>query len=386
MLAQARAARWPSRLLGIEDLAGRLAGEEFHARLAAPGDEGGFSPADWLRALLDKALVAVSADLANGAQDWPRVWALACGLADDQTAGELTAEAGQFAGSGVTPVPVVPVPWYQPAEGSGALVARDAYGDRFLVTAPFSDPARPAAVDHWYAWDLDGCALGQVVAAGAYDSAAAARAEWQAAVGPAAATAALSPGPPELAVRLLNSAQWSSMQFTTVLGDEPAAFFREFPRLFRRADALAGYLAPQLPKRRPDATADVRDAAIEDFLDWHAGRAWNAPGAREQAEDALELILSEWGPDAPVDERAFYACSPHRIEACAVVLRDSYDPESVHEALLLLPDWVQWCARKTGLEDEFADRALTAARAEAAGPASRYRATPEREAPFRHPE
>ena len=36
------------------------------------------------------------------------------------------------------------------------------------------------------------------------------------------------------------------------------------------------------------------------------------------------------------------------------------DVVSGNQALLLLPDWVQWCARRTELAPEFADRALSA--------------------------
>jgi len=389
VLAQVRATESPSRLLDIETLAGMLAGDEFHARVNAPGPGTGLTPAGWLRALTDRAMDAMAADLANEGKDWPRLWAFCCGLADEEGTEELADEADEFAGRGVTPVPGIPVPWYEPTEGSEVLTARDAYGDRFLVTAPFSDPAQPTAADHWYAWDLDWCADDLVVAAGAYRSADAALAEWRAAVGPAVATAELVSCPPELCIRLLAPALGGSLQRESVFGDEPVEFFREFPRLFRRAAALAASLGRLLPRQRSGRladNADNRDAAIEDFLDWHAGHAWNSPGARDADEEALELILAEWGPDAPPDERAFFACSPHRIETCASVLRDAYEPGPVNKALLLLPDWVQWCARRTELAGDFADRALAAARAEAATPASEHRVIVEREHPFRRPE
>lgn len=386
VLARVRATEWPPRLLDIETLAGKLAGEEFHARVNAPGPGTGLTPAGWLRTLAETAMDAMETDLANEGEDWPRLWAFCCGLADEEHAVELAAEADEFTDRGVTPVPRIPVPWYQPTEGSDVLVARDAYGGRFLVTAPFSGPAHPAAADHWYAWDLDWCADDLVVAAGVHDSADAALAEWRAAVGPAAATAGFVPCPPDLGVRLLAPALAGSLQADSVWGDEPTEFFREFPRLFRRAAALTVSLGRMLRRQPSAGLADARDAAIEDFLDYHAGHAWNLPGARGAAEEALELILAEWGPDAPPDERTFYACPPHRIETCASVLRDTYEPDPVNEALLLFPAWVQWCARRTELDSELADRALSAARAEAASLASGHRAIPERKVPFRRPE
>lgn len=359
--------------------------EEFHTRVNAPGPGTGLTPAGWLRTLAETAMDAMEADLAGEGKDWPRLWAFCCGLADEEHAVELAAEADELADRGVTPVPCIPVPWYQPAEGSDVLVARDAYGGRFLVTAPFSGPARPAATDHWYAWDLDWCADDLVVAAGAHDSADAALAEWRTAVGPAAATAGFVPCPADLGVRLLAPALAGSLQADSVWGDEPAEFFREFPRLFRRAAALTVSLGRMLRRQPSAGLADARDAAIGDFLDCHAGHAWNLPGARGAAE-ALELTLAEWGPDASPDERTFYACPPHRIETCASVLRDTYEPDPVNKALLLIPAWVQWCAGRTELDSELADRALSAARAEAANLAGGHRVISERERPFRRPE
>jgi hypothetical protein len=386
VLAQVHAAEWPSRLLDIEALAGRLAGDEFHARVNAPGPGTGLTPAGWLQALTGTAMDAMAADLAADGKDWPKLWAFCCGLADEEGAEDLAAEADAIADRGLTPVPGVPVPWYRPTEGGDALVARDAYGDRFLLVAPFSDRGQPAAPDHWYAWDLDWCADGLVVAAGAYGAAADALTEWRAAVGPAAATADLAPCPPELGIRLLDPALGDSLQAESVLGNEPAEFFREFPRLFRRAAAVADSLGHLPLRKRPGRLADARDTAIENFLGWHTGHAWNSPDARDAAEEALELILAEWGPDVPPDERVFYACSPHRIETCASIMRDSYEPDWVNKALPLLPHWVQWCTARTALDAECADRALAAAHAEAAAQVGEHHVVTEREAPFRRPE
>lgn len=386
VLAQVRAAQWPSRLLDIETLAGRLAGDEFHQRASAPGRTTGLIPAGWLRELTETALEAIGADLADGGNDWPKLWAFACGLAGQDTVADLAAAAEGLTASGVTPVPGVPIPWYQPTNGGEVLVARDVYGDRFLLAAPFSDPAEPGVPGHWYAWDLDWCVLGLVVGAGVHDDADAALARWRVAVGPAAATAGFTTCSPQLGIRLLVPALVPSMQADSVIGGEPAEYFREFSRLARRAAALAAFLGRRLPKGRSADLAEARDAAVEDFLDQHAGHAWNAPGDRAAAEDSLDLLLAEWGPDLPADERAFFACSPHRIETCAAILRDSYDPEPVSEALALLPDWVQWCARRTELDGEFADRALAAARAEAATTARETGVLPRSGDPFRRQE
>jgi hypothetical protein len=386
IIAQAREAEWPTRLLDIETLAGRLAGDEFHARVNAPGSASGLDPAGWLRELTEAAFNALSDDFEGGGTDWPRLWGLCCGIADAEGAAELDAEADGLAGGGVDLGPGFPVPWYRPADGGDVLVARDAYGDRFLLAAPFSDPTRPAEADHWYAWDLDWCVSGTVVGAGAYESADSALAEWAAAVGPASTSAELAPAPRPLALRLLAPALGNSLQVSSVFGDEPVELFRELPRLLRRAAALEPTLGRPLNRGRSAAAASGRDAAIDGFLDWHAGRAWTSPDAREAAEAALELLLEEWGPDVPPDDEAFYACSPHRIEVCAMILRDAYDPDAVNEALALLPAWVQWCAGRAKLDALLTDRALAAARAEAAVPAVWGQVVKERERPFRRSE
>ena len=381
-----RATEWPTRLLDIEALSGQLAGDEFYERLSAPGPGTGLTPAGWLRALTEAAIKAIRADFAGHRKEWPKLWAFCCGLADEESLDDLEAEADVIAGYGLTPVPGVPVPLYQPTAGADVLVARDAYGARFLLIAPFSDPGQPADPDHWYAWDLDWCADGLVVAAGAYGSVAEALAEWRAFAGPPAATAELASCPPELGIGLLDPALADSPQAESVLGDEPAEFLREIPRLSRRASALTASLGRLLAREPSSRPAGSRDSAIEDFLDWYTEHAGNSPDARDEAAEALELLLADWGPDVPPDERAFCACSPHRIRACASILRDSYEPAWVNKALSLLPGWTQWCASKTALNGEAAGRALAAARAEAAILASEMHTITEDEAPFRRPE
>jgi hypothetical protein len=386
VLARVRAAEWPTRLLDIEALSGQLAGDEFYERLSAPGPGTGLSPAGWLRALAEAAIKGIGADFAADGKEWPKLWAFCCGLADEESLEELEAAADVIVGHGLTPVPGIPVPWYQPTAGADVLVARDAYGARFLLIAPFSDPGQPTDPDHWYAWDLDWCADGLVVAAGAYGSAAGALAEWRASAGPSAATAELVSCPPELGIRLLDPGLADSPQGGSVFGDEPAEFLREIPRLSRRAGALTDSLGRLLPEKPSSLLADSRDSAIEDFLGWHAEHAGQPADVRDEAEGALELLLAEWGPDVPPDEQAFFACSPHRIQACASILRDSYEPDWVNKALSLLPGWTRWCASKTALDAEAVGRALAAARSEAAILASETHTITEDEAPFRRPE
>ncbi len=185
------------------------------------------------------------------------------------------------------------------------MVARDAYGSRFLPAAPFGYGQE--APGHWYAWDIDSCWMLTVAGAGAFGSAEEALAEWQHAAGPAAGTA-LSPGAPETTARLL---------------------------------------APCLE---------------------------TGP---------------QWGPPAHPVEGSRYACSPHRIEMAARLIRDGYFPDHANAALRLLPQWTQWCIGQSGLNGDFAARSRAAALTEAAALVDQETHDPaagQNEAPFRRQE
>lgn len=51
--------------------------------------------------------------------------------------------------------------------------------------------------------------------------------------------------------------------------------------------------------------------------------------------ETVASILHSWGTHNHPDEREFYACSPHRIEMTARLLRHSYIPEYSDEMLLV---------------------------------------------------
>jgi hypothetical protein len=81
---------------------------------------------------------------------------------------------------------------------------------------------------------------------------------------------------------------------------------------------------------------------------------------------ALETLIDAWTPFMSPDKAMFYACSPHRIEETGGLLRDDYEPDYANAALRLLPEWVQWCAERSGLDSESTARSLEAASAQAA--------------------
>src|ERR1039457_832605 len=177
--AGARALTWPSRLVDLETQACQIVGDEFYDRLQSP--ETGLHPAQWLRALAEETGAALRAEIAQGADDWQKLWALLCGLAltAPRTPADAVSETvlsvreefpgikdplqtalaeagkvtGLLAGRGLEPGAGRPAGGSRPA--GEPLAARDAYGSRLVLTAPFSYDG--GAPDHWYAWDIDLC-------------------------------------------------------------------------------------------------------------------------------------------------------------------------------------------------------------------------------------
>ena len=246
-------------------------------------------------------------------------------------------------------------------------------------------------VDHWYAWDIDACWILYVVGAGVFGSAQDALAEWQHAVGPAAGTA-LSPGAPEMTARLLAPCLQTGPMSDMLQGDEPRELIREYYRLRRRASGLvrsAGATAAGATTASAAAASPGDDdlgPAREAFLGWYAARHGDVP---QDAADAVDTILYEWGPQAHLGERSRYACSPHRIEMAARLIRDGYIPGYANAALRLLPEWTQWCIEQSGLNGDLAARSRTAALTEAAAlvdEETNASAAGRDEAPFRRQE
>jgi hypothetical protein len=381
VLARASALTWPPGLVEWETQACRIVGDEFYDRLQSPGTTG-LHPAQWLRALAEETGAALRAEIAQGADDWEKLWALLCGLAltaprtpagavsetalsaremfpdikypyetalaEAGTVAELLAGRGVGAGAG------------RPPRGSRPagepLAARDVYGSRLLLVAPFSYGA--GAPDHWYAWDIDLCWIAVVVGAGVFASAEDALGEWRGAVGPAASGAALSPCAAGMTARLLAPCLQTGFLADMLQGSEPRELIREYYRLRRRARDLTG------PADTGAGSSPFDAGHLDDgFLGWYAARHDDVPEAVAAATDA---ILGEWGPQREnPDERSFYACSPHRIEMAAHLLREGYFADYANPALRLLPEWAEWCIEQSGLTADAAARSREAARSAA---------------------
>jgi hypothetical protein len=406
ILAAARALTWPSRLVDLETQACRIVGDEFYERLNSR--LAGLNPAQWLRALAEETGAELQASVADGTGDWRQLWALLCGLALTMPPGDTQSETAKLARA---TFPDIKDPYVtalaeagkaaklladrglasgigHPADGSRAagdsLVACDAYGSRFLLVAPFGYDGE--APDHWYAWDIDACWILTVVGAGVFGSAQDALAEWQHAVGPAAGTA-LSPGAPETTARLLAPCLETGPLSDMLQGDEPRELIREYYRLRRRARGLTGPAgAAAASAAEASSGGDDPGPAREAFLGWYAARHDDVP---QDTADAVDTILREWGPRAHPGERSRYACSPHRIEMAARLIRDGYFPGAANAALRLLPEWTQWCIGHSGTDGDFAARSRAAALTEAAALVDEETNDPaamRNEAPFRRQE
>jgi hypothetical protein len=411
ILAAARALTWPSRLLDLETQACQIVGDEFYERLNSEAT--GLHPPQWLRALAEETGAALRTSVTRGTGDWRQLWALLCGLALTAPPGDTESETAQLARERF---PDIKDPYVtalaeadkaarllasrrlvsgigNPADGcrpaGDPLVARDAYGSRFLLTAPFGYDGQ--AADHWYAWDIDSCWILTVVGAGAFGSARDALAEWQHAVGPAAGTA-LSPSPPETTAWLLAPCLETGPLSDILQGSEPRELIREYYRLRRRARSLTSpasttaVSATVVGSAAASSSGDDPGPMREAFLDWYAAQHGDVP---QDVADVVDTIVYEWGPQAHPEERSRYACSPHRIEMAAHLIREGHFPDHANAALRLLPEWTRWCIGQSGLDGDFAARSRGAALTEAAALVGEEIHSPAAERngePFRRPE
>ncbi|HEY1916147.1 MAG TPA: hypothetical protein VGH27_11300 [Streptosporangiaceae bacterium] len=405
ILAAARALTWPSRLVDVETRACRIVGDEFYERFRGPS--GGLHPPQWLRALVEETGAALRASVTGDTGDWRQLQALLCGLALMTPPGDTESDTAKLARERF---PDIKDPYttvlaevskaarlltgrrlassiVYPAEGAHpagkTLLARDVYGSRFLLVAPFSyDSDVP---DHWYAWDIDTCWILNIVGAGAFGSAEDALTEWQHAVGSGAGTE-LSPSTSETTAGLLRTALATGPLSDMMVGSEPRELIREYYRLRRRAHDLTAATAPSAAEAPSDGGEEDHGPMREAFLGWYAARHDDPP---PDVADSVDIILYQWNPSAFAGERSRYACSPHRIEMTARLIRDGYYPEDANAALRLLPEWTQWCIGQSEISGDFAARSRAAALTEAAAlvdPQTRDQPTQRDEAPFRRPE
>jgi len=379
VLQNARALDWPSRLSGIEDQTCDLVGGQFYDNLQA--HDGGHHQAQWLRALVERAGAALRKAITGGG-NWQPLWTLLYGVvlttpepaAPDEHETALRAEFPDIKDPYETAVaelekaatllspserPVV-TPFRLPVSGARPagvpLVARDAYGSRFLVAAPFGFEAD--VPDHWYAWDVDACWVVSVVGAGTFESSGEALAEWRDAVG-AAASSELSPGDTGLVAGLLAPCLQVGVLADMLHGNEPRELIRELYRMRRRARALTRAAFGAADGTLADGDSDRDTAAHKEFRAWYRARHPDAP---KGVAATAEMIIDEWGSGLRLGERSFYACSPFRVAMTAHLIGNDHEPAHASRMIRLLPEWTQWCAQQSGIPDNLAAPSVAAAR------------------------
>ena len=396
VLASARALDWPAQTLDVEAQACRIVGDEFYEMLNSAVT--GLAPAQWLVSLAEKAGAALNTAIRNGDGDWEQLWALLCGLALISPAGDTgsenaklareqfpdikdpyetaLAEAGKgaklLADRGLVPGIGAPADGCRPA--GAPLVARDAYGSRFLVAAPFGygqdQGGSGDGPDHWYTWDIDWCWTTLSWEPGRPGRPRRRCANGRTPSGPRPPARRCPRARPRRPPCCWSPALQTGPLSDVLQGSEPRELIREFYRLRRRARVLAaassaGAASPGTSGGTSGAfdTFDADDAGQlrEAFLAWYTARH----GVTPQGEDA-DTIIQEWGPRKLPDQSWFYACSPHRIEMTAILIRDGYLAGYANAALRLLPEWTQWCIERSGLTGDFAARSRDAALTEAA--------------------
>ncbi|HEX6506928.1 MAG TPA: hypothetical protein VF221_04780, partial [Chloroflexota bacterium] len=227
VLTSARADAWPTGLVDVETRACQVVGDELYERIRA--EERGLDLPYWLAELAARTGEELRTATENGDPVRERLWAFLRGLAliaprsspfpeaDDNRIARLefpldddpfevaqaeTAKAALARASrGLTGEAETAA---NPAGPAGEpVIARDAYGSRVLLAAPFG--YADSETDHWYAWDIDMCGLDVVVGAGVFDSAEESLQEWRGAVGASASGAALAACPEPLIPVLLDS-------------------------------------------------------------------------------------------------------------------------------------------------------------------------------------
>lgn len=318
-------------------------GTRFGVRMAevdqgAPDDS--YRPAVLAEAILlaaDRRLRESLAEGADSTASW-RLLTVVAGLMPP----ELVGEAHDLVTAHLAASTELAAPAERRVTGP-ALWARDAYGSRWVVVAPFSSPSGP---DRWYLWDVDACAYDvAIVYSGYFPSAELALASWRAAVGETAAgDAVLTPVDDSY---LLDSLLIREEGFFR-MGGENEALYAEYLRGQRLASAVYEAVGAVRADR---TTLDTEEAAAE-FESWM--RTHRTPP--DDFEEIATELASSWSPN---DDPVLYpACSPHKVALTVLHMRDYYQDEFATELVTWLPDWISWLAQRNGTPAELAERCM----------------------------
>lgn len=346
--------------LAVENTVAAVLGTELAKRLATEHD--GFDLPSWLVHVTNAAADRVAAPAADPTTAWLLLYAIAS-FGTDRAAqaadGHLKRLRSTLSQSTIETYPWLNTRAHGAVPTAAPMTIRNAYGDRWAVLAPFTIDGLPDTA-HWYRWDIDACGIQRTVAAGVFETAEAAVAEWRDAVGPTATAATPeTTHDPALISELLAELIQAGIFDGFLVGDEPADLLAEYFRSRKRAMALLESVDPggrrswkaTRDRPTPEQITDVADR----FADW----------CRQQSrgpmpdQDSVYSLIDRWISLNPAAWR--YTCSPHRIRATALALTDEFIDEYAREMLALLPHWVAWCAEQTALDADLTGLATDAA-------------------------
>ncbi|WP_319463885.1 hypothetical protein [Micromonospora sp. RTP1Z1] len=240
------------------------------------------------------------------------------------------------------------------------LWARDVYGSRRAVVAPFTSPDGP---DRWYLWDVDTCGY-EVVAvhSGFYPSAESAWAAWRESIGQAAAGAALIPVDDAETLGNLLSGEVERLRIGGENEEQYAEFLRS-RRLSRTVREAVRRARGRTSVRLTATEAEAQFAQRLRQLGYHDGTAGDRPDEGLAGADELAAEMAEsWSPH---DQAALYPfCSPHKVAATVLHLRDFYNDDFAAALVAVLPEWIRFLAEHTGMAAELTERCLAYASGE----------------------
>lgn len=241
---------------------------------------------------------------------------------------------------------MLPSPLPGPRLAGEVLWARDVYGSRFGIVAPFDT----AGEKRWYLWDVDACGFEVfTVFSGYFADADQAGDAWRAGVGEIAAGSTVF-GPVD-DIGLMSDVLPAEMGMMRV-GGENEGQLSEYHRGIRLADTVRDEVRESRTPS-PDTLLDA-ETAVPLFTAWLAEHRPDTPAPDDVDELSAELADS-WKSGNGV---AFSACSPHRVAAKVASIADYYDDEYSARLVALLPDWVAFLSDHNGTPAYLVERCL----------------------------
>ncbi|GAA0734350.1 hypothetical protein Drose_35030 [Dactylosporangium roseum] len=241
------------------------------------------------------------------------------------------------------------------------LWARDVYGTRWAVVAPFTSVAGP---DRWYLWDVDTCGYEVLtVHSGFHASAESAVAAWRESVGQVAAGGAVLTAVEDS--ETLDALLRGEVEGIRIggEGEEQYAEFLRSRRLGGTARKAVRRMRGRAFVRLTATDAKAQFAKRLRQLDYHGGIIGEGDDAGPVGPDELAEELAEsWSPR---DHPTLYPfCSPHKVAVAVLHLRDFYQEDFAAELVALLPEWIRFLAEHTAMSAELTERCLAYASGE----------------------